>query len=97
MAAAGIANVLADPALELRDSNGVLLKNNNDWRDDPNQEALILATGISPTNDLESAIVASLPPGDYTALAAGVNNGTGIGYLQLYSLPHSGPELKLTP
>lgn len=97
LASAGIANVLADPTLEVRNSSGLLLMANNNWRDDPIQEALILATGIPPTDDLESAIVANLPPGDYTALAAGVNDGTGIGYVQFYGLPHSGPELKLTP
>ena len=97
LAAAGVANVLADPTLELRDSNGVLLMANDDWQDDPAQAAAITAAGLAPASPLESAIVANLAPGSYTGLARGRNNTTGIGYLQFYSLPHSGPELKLTP
>ena len=48
-------------------------------------------------NDLESAILATLTPGAYSAVVRGRNNTTGIGYVQFYSLPHSGPVLKLTP
>jgi hypothetical protein len=95
LAAVGVANVLADPTLEIRNSDGLLLMANDNWRD--TQEAEIQTTGIPPTNDLEAALVINLPPGTYTALAQGRNNGTGIGYLQFYKLPHSGPELKLTP
>lgn len=84
-------------ASQLRDSNGALLIANDNWRDDPVQELAILTTGIPPNNDLESAIFANLVPGEYTALAAGRTNGTGIGYVQLYSLPHSGPVLPLIP
>jgi hypothetical protein len=97
MTAAGVSNVLADPTLELRDSNGVLLMVNDNWRDDPSQEALILASGIQPSDDHEAALVINLPAGSYTGLARGRNNATGIGYIQFYSLPHSGPVLKLTP
>ena len=92
-----IANLLANPVVELRDVNGALLIANNDWQDDPVQAAALQATGLAPSNVVESAIFASLPPGTYTALARGLNNGTGIGYLQFYNLPHSGPVLQLTP
>ncbi len=68
---------LANPTLELRDSNGALLIANNDWQDDPAQAAELIAAGLAPTNNLESGIAATLPPGPYTALLAGVNNGTG--------------------
>jgi hypothetical protein len=94
---AGVPTVLADPTLELLDGNGVLLIANDNWQDDPAQAAAIQATGLAPSNNLESAIFASLPPGAYTAIARGKNNTTGIGYVQFYSLPHSGPVLKLTP
>jgi hypothetical protein len=94
---AGIANVLADSTLELRNGDGLLLMANDNWRDDPAQEALILASGIPPTDDLEAAFVINLAPGSYTGLAVGRHDTTGIGYIQFYSLPHSGPELKLTP
>jgi len=76
--------VLADPTLELRDSNGTLLIANNDWQDNPVQAAELIAAGLAPTNALESGIAATLPPGLYTALLAGINNGTGIGVVEIY-------------
>jgi hypothetical protein len=97
LAEAGVPTILADPTLELRDGKGALLITNDNWQDNPAQAAAIQATGLAPSNNLESAIFASLPPGAYTAIAAGRNNGIGIGYVQFYSLPHSGPVLKLTP
>jgi len=80
----GVPNALADPTLELRDSNGALMTANNDWQDDPVQMAEIAAASLAPTNDLESAIVVTLPPGHYTALLAGQNNITGIGLVEVY-------------
>jgi len=76
--------VLADPTLELRDTNGTLLIANNDWQDNPTQAAELTAAGLAPANNLESAIVATLPPGLYTALLSGANNGTGIGVVEVY-------------
>jgi hypothetical protein len=76
--------VLANPTLELRDSNGTLLIANNDWQDNPVQAAEITAAGLAPSNNLESAVAATLPPGLYTALLAGLNNGTGIGVVEVY-------------
>ena len=84
LTAFGVPNALADPTLELRDSNGALLIANNDWQDDPAQAAELTAAGLAPTNQLESGIAATLPPGLYTALLAGLNNGTGIGVVEVY-------------
>jgi hypothetical protein len=84
LTAAGVANALANPTLELRDGNGALLVANNDWQDDPAQAAELTAAGLAPTNQLESAIAATLPPGLYTALLAGLNNGTGVGLVEVY-------------
>ncbi len=78
--------VLADPTLNLHDSNGTLLISNNDWRDDPAQESEIIATGIPPWNDVESAIVRNLTPGSYTAIVRGVNDTTGIAVVEVYGL-----------
>jgi hypothetical protein len=78
--------VLADPTLELRDSNGTLLIANNDWQDNAAQAAELMADGLAPTNPLESGIAMTLPPGSYTALLAGLNNGTGIGLVEVYDL-----------
>ena len=81
-----LTGVLADPTLELRDSSGALIRANDNWRSD--QEAEIIATGLPPSNDLESAIVATLPADGltYTAIVRGVNNGTGIGVVEAYDL-----------
>jgi hypothetical protein len=84
LASFGISPVLANPTLELRDNNGTLLIANNDWREDPVQAAEIDAAGLAPTNNLESALAATLPPGLYTALLSGVNNGIGIGVVEVY-------------
>jgi hypothetical protein len=86
LTAAGVAEALADPTLELRDGDGALLASNNDWQDDPTQAAELTAAGLAPTNDLEAGIVATLPLGPYTALLAGANNGTGVGLVEVYDL-----------
>lgn len=79
-----VSAVLSDPTLELRDGNGALLVSNNDWQDDAVQAAEITAAGLAPTNAHEAAIAATLPPGLYTALLAGLNNGTGLGVVEIY-------------
>ena len=84
LAALGVPNALADPTLELRDSNGAVLIANNDWQDNPAQAAELTAAGLALTNNLESGIAATLPPGLYTALLAGLNNGTGNGLVEVY-------------
>jgi hypothetical protein len=84
--ASSVANVLANPTLELRNSDGALLIANNDWQDDAAQAAALIAAGLAPTNPLESGIAATLPPGLYTALLAGLNNGAGVGLVELYDL-----------
>ena len=63
----GVPDVLADPVLELHGPGAFATITNDNWRDDPVQEAAILATGLAPTNNLESAIDATLNPGAYTA------------------------------
>jgi hypothetical protein len=76
--------VLPDPRLELRNSNGTLLVANNNWQDDSAQAAQLMAAGLAPSNNLESGIATTLPPGAYTALLSGVGNGTGIGLVEIY-------------
>jgi hypothetical protein len=75
---------LADPTLELRDGNGGLIRSNDNWRTD--QEAEIIATTIPPTNNLESAIVQTLTPGNYTAIVRGVDGTTGVALVEIYAL-----------
>ncbi|MFN2476504.1 MAG: DVUA0089 family protein [Chthoniobacterales bacterium] len=81
---AGVTNALDDPILELHDSNGGLLARNDDWRD--TDEANIRATGLAPSDELESAIVAALPAGNYTAVVAGVDGTAGVGLVEVYNL-----------
>jgi hypothetical protein len=75
---------LSDPTLELHDGNGSLLAFNDNWRSD--HEAEIIATGLPPPNDLESAIVALLSPANYTAIVRGANNTTGVALVEVYAL-----------
>jgi hypothetical protein len=84
LTALGVPGALADPVLELRNGDGVLLASNNDWQDSPTQASELIAAGLAPTNDLESGIAMTLPPGTYTALLAGLNNGTGVGLVEVY-------------
>jgi subtilisin-like proprotein convertase family protein len=85
LTALGVPSALADPVLELRDGNGALLVSNNDWQDNPTQAAELTAAGLALANNLEAGITATLPPGLYTVLLAGLNNGTGIGLVEVYS------------
>jgi hypothetical protein len=80
-----VPTVLADPIMELHDSNGTTMAMNDDWQD--TQKAEIEKTGIPPGHPKESAIVSSLPPGAYTALVRGVNGGTGNAVVEVYNLP----------
>jgi len=77
------AGLLADPTLDLYQGDTLLMSNDN-WKD--SQESEIEATGLQPTNDLESAIVASLDPGEYTVILRGQDSGTGIGLVEAYDL-----------
>jgi hypothetical protein len=94
LTALGVANALANPTLEVRDSNATLVGLNNDWRDDLPQAQQLSAKGLALTNDLESGLMVTLPPGLYTALLAGVNNGTGVGLVEVYD---TGPPFPTPP
>jgi hypothetical protein len=85
LSAAGVANPLSDPTLELHDAGGTLIASDNDWVDAPNA-ALIQAEGFAPSQRAESALQVTLTPGSYTAIVRGVNNGTGVGLVEVYDL-----------
>jgi len=78
-----IPGVLQNPTLELVDSNGSRISN-DDWR--ATQEAEIIATTVPPTHDHEAAIVATLVPGAYTAIVRGKDDTTGIAVVEAYNL-----------
>jgi hypothetical protein len=79
---------LNNPTLELFQGN-TLLKVNDDWKE---SQAEVQATGLQPSNDLESAIVATLDPGSYTAILRGKGGSTGIGVVQAYDLDQAAPS-----
>jgi len=80
----GVQNVLADPIVTLLDSNGNVVRTNDNWKN--TQQAEIQATGFAPPNDLEAAIVVTVAAGNYTAVLQGKNNGTGIGLVEIYKI-----------
>ena len=81
------AGILANPTLEVRDGNGALLDSNDNWVDSPNKQAIIDST-VAPTNDLESAIIATLPSNgaQYTAIVRGVGGTTGVAVVEVFAL-----------
>lgn len=81
----GIKNALPDTTLELHDENGVIIRQNDDWMTD--QKAELEATGLQPGNNLEAALVETIPPGQYTAQVRGKPETTGIGVVEVYFLP----------
>jgi hypothetical protein len=90
----GVPDALADPVLELHGPGSFTTITNNNWRDDSAQETAIRATGIAPTNDLESAIDATLAPGAYTAIVRGNGDTLGVALFEVYDLsPAPGSKL----
>ena len=96
----GVPNALANPTLELHDGTGALIASNNNWVTTiiggiitSNQVHEIQASGYAPSDPFESAIIADLPAGNYTAIVRGVNNMTGVALVEVYDLS---PETSLT-
>jgi len=85
LAANGVANFLADPTVTLFDEASSPLQTNDNWRQSPDATA-IMNTGIPPKNDAESAIIATLAPGHYTAVLSGANASAGNGVIEVYDL-----------
>ncbi len=80
----GVPGALLDPMLELYNGNGTQFVANDNWRD--TQSVEIEATGLAPTNEAEAAVVASLPPGAYTAILRGKSETVGVGLIEVYNL-----------
>jgi hypothetical protein len=83
---AGISGALPDPVMELHGPGAFATMTNDNWRDDPAQQAAILASGIAPFNNLESAIDVTLNPGAYTAVVRSANNTPGVALVEIYDL-----------
>jgi predicted outer membrane repeat protein len=86
LAGSGVQGALADPVLELHQGQSTIALNDN-WKD--TQQSDIQASTIPPANDSESAIVATLPPGAYTAILRGKNDSVGLGLIEVYDLAQS--------
>jgi hypothetical protein len=84
LTAFGITNALPDTTLQLRNQNGTILIENDNWK--MTQQKELEATGLQPTNDLEAALIATIQPGQYTAQVRGKGEASGIGVVQVYFL-----------
>jgi hypothetical protein len=89
---------VANPTLDIFDGNNVKVARNNDWRTTQtgglitsDQSAEIAGSGLAPGNEVESAIIANLAPGSYTAVVRGLGNTTGIGVVDAFDLSASSP------
>jgi hypothetical protein len=89
LGAVGVQGALTDTTLELHQGPNTLATNDN-WKINDqtgqSQEAEIRATTLPPNNDLESALIATLNPGAYTAILAGKGQTAGIGVVEVYDL-----------
>jgi hypothetical protein len=81
----GVSGALQDPTLELVNASGVVIRSNNNWRE--SQQSQIIATGLQPSDDRESALIETLAPGNYTAIVRGFGNTTGVSLVEAYHLP----------
>src|SRR5205085_5882203 len=84
LGAAGVPNPMPDPILQLRDGNGFLIAENDNWREGPEVE--IQESHLAPSNDLESAIITTLPSGPYTAIIQERTEHNGIGLFEVFNL-----------
>jgi hypothetical protein len=89
----GVPNALADPTLELHDHTGALIASNDDWQHTiiggiitTSQVHDITGSGLAPTQPSESAIIATLTPGNYTAIVRGKNIIVGVALVEVYDL-----------
>jgi N-acetylneuraminic acid mutarotase len=96
----GVPNALVNPTLELHDHTGALIASNDDWATTiiggiitANQVRDIQASGYAPHDGRESAIIADLPPGNYTAIVRGVNNTTGVALAEVYDLSNDASSI----
>jgi alpha-tubulin suppressor-like RCC1 family protein len=92
----GITNALANPTLRLvRSSDNATLGTNDDWQAQthPADVAAIQASGFQPNHPLEPAIIATLPPGAYTAIVEGVGSTTGVALVGVFEVDR--PETPL--
>ncbi len=89
----GVPDPLQDPTLELHDGIGALIGRNDNWQTTiiggiitHDQVQDIINSGLAPGDPRESAIIAELPAGNYTAIVRGASNTTGVALVEIYDL-----------
>jgi len=93
LAAYGVSGALADPIVELHDHTGAIIASNNNWKD--TQQSQVAAANLAPNDDRDSALVITLAPGAYTAIAHGVSGTSGVVLLEIYDIDQ-GANARLT-
>jgi uncharacterized protein (DUF1800 family) len=88
-----VPGALSDPMLELHDGSGALIASNDNWR--TSQQAAIIAAGLAPGDDRESALIATVATGSYTVIVRGANNTTGVALVEVYDLDSGTPTTRL--
>jgi hypothetical protein len=88
-----VQGALNDPVLELHDASSALIASNDNWR--TSQQAAIVAAGLAPGDDRDSALITTLGPGNYTATVRGANSATGIAIVEVYDLDGGTPTARL--
>lgn len=91
----GLTDSLADPTLEVRDSSGTVLIQNDNWQDNEPQAQYLKKFGLAPTDPAESALIIALPPGTHTPIVSGKNGGTGVGLVEVYDVDESVPPANI--
>jgi len=84
LAAFGVSGVLSDPVLELHDKDGSLIYQNDNWRAEQAQQ--IIDSTLAPSDESESAIIATLAPGAYTAIVHDAGTAQGVALVEVYML-----------
>jgi hypothetical protein len=89
----GVTGVLADPTLDLYDGSGMLIASNDNWMDNSAQDQMTLTdNNLAPTDDAESALVANLEPGAYTAIVRGAGDTSGVALVEAYDLDNGATD-----
>jgi len=89
LALAGVTGVLADPVIELHDQTGALIAQNDNWSSSADLRTDIVGVGLAPADPRESALIATLTPGQYTVVLKGAGDTTGVGLIEIYDLDGS--------
>ena len=82
----GIAGAVQDPTLEFVNSQGVVLRANDNWQLG-GQQTELTALNLQPSDDRESALIETVAPGAYTAIVRGSVGSTGVALVEVYNLP----------